>query len=130
MVFNFRVDDGFSLAASRHRHANVVDSMAQAANALELLGFTVADRTSGTDLNKIIGYAPQRSSALLRGPGFRVHRLHCFFRLQTAADDGKLPEGVDNWREMFVCVWKSDSLLHQIFRLLISLNAPEAVVTD
>ena len=76
MGFYLHVDDGISLAASRDRCAIVVDSMTQAADALELLGFIVADHWSRSDLDKISGYAPQRFPALLRGPGPRVANLH------------------------------------------------------
>ncbi|CAK0885210.1 unnamed protein product, partial [Prorocentrum cordatum] len=75
MAFYLRVDDGVVMAGGSGCGPRATGKMHQLADALAEAGFVVTDRTEASDMQKVLGYAPQARPAQLRLPPKRAREL-------------------------------------------------------
>ncbi|CAK0821636.1 unnamed protein product, partial [Prorocentrum cordatum] len=75
MAFYLHVDDGVAMAGGNGCGPRATGKMHQLADALAEAGFVVTDRTEASDMQKVLGYAPQARPAQLRLPPKRAREL-------------------------------------------------------
>ncbi|CAK0846110.1 unnamed protein product [Prorocentrum cordatum] len=75
MAFYLRVDDGVVMAGGSGCGPRATEKMHHLADALAEAGFVVTDRTEASDMQKVLGYAPQARPAQLRLPPKRAREL-------------------------------------------------------
>ncbi|CAK0846343.1 unnamed protein product [Prorocentrum cordatum] len=75
MAFYLHVDDGAVMAGGSGCGPRATGKMHQLADALAEAGFVVTDRTEASDMQKVLGYAPQARPAQLRLPPKRAREL-------------------------------------------------------
>ncbi|CAK0851604.1 unnamed protein product, partial [Prorocentrum cordatum] len=75
MAFYLHVDDGVVMAGGSGCGPRASGKMHQLADALAEAGFVVTDRTEASDMQKVLGYAPQARPAQLRLPPKRAREL-------------------------------------------------------
>ncbi|CAK0872525.1 unnamed protein product [Prorocentrum cordatum] len=75
MAFYLHVDDGVVMAGGSGCGPRATGKMHQLAGALAEAGFVVTDRTEASDMQKVLGYAPQARPAQLRLPPKRAREL-------------------------------------------------------
>ncbi|CAK0884075.1 unnamed protein product [Prorocentrum cordatum] len=75
MAFYLHVDDGVAMAGGSGCGPRATEKMHHLADALAEAGFVVTDRTEASDMQKVLGYAPQARPAQLRLPPKRAREL-------------------------------------------------------
>ncbi|CAK0903818.1 unnamed protein product, partial [Prorocentrum cordatum] len=75
MAFYLHVDDGVAMAGGSGCGPRASGKMHQLADALAEAGFVVTDRTEASDMQKVLGCAPQARPAQLRLPPKRAREL-------------------------------------------------------
>lgn len=101
--------------------ASLFDSLNEAADALESLGFVVSDRKVGEEIGKVIGYAPMRHPALLKFPGAKFATLHLAFDTLLAARKVYVPRLrsiIGFWLWMMLSNRIFLSIAHDVFQFI------------
>lgn len=121
MAFYLHVDDGLVIGNDPDPIADVTSALHTAADALEDIGFTVTDRRVKQQVDKVIGYVPLASPALVKPPASKLALLHLSLGELLAQDSIYVPllkSIIGSWLWCMLLNRNLLSIGHSLFQFL------------